>query len=101
MGSNEYPYNLEVWHRRTKEMIREADKARLAKGLRARRRKSTSGAASGGALGFLVAALMVSTMVAGGGRVRESCGAGVGFVAVLMGTRTLYRRAAVGGGGAV
>ena len=39
MGSNEYLYDLEVWHRRTKEMIREAEEARLAKRLRAMRRK--------------------------------------------------------------
>jgi len=34
MGPNAHLYDLEVWHRRAKELRREAEEARLARGLK-------------------------------------------------------------------
>jgi hypothetical protein len=62
MGPNSYHHDLEAWHRRTKEMRREEEEARLAKRLRVMRRIST-GKDVGAAMGFLVASLMVAVLM--------------------------------------
>ena len=63
MALYEHLYDVEVWHRRSKELMREAEEARLAKRLRARHPKRTREATAAAKWGLLVAALVVAALM--------------------------------------